>query len=131
MPYTAFTFGDPAAQGPDITDVLCDLTNGLMLGASSLLVASVNLPDATLNAPYSSSVSAFGGAAPYSFAVSAGSLPAGMSLNSSSGAITGTPTAMGVATFTVQATDSAAATATRSFSITVGVAAGGISGWIK
>src|SRR5689334_16117295 len=59
----------------------------------------------TVAVPYSSSVAAAGGTAPYIFAVTAGQLPAGLSLNASTGAVTGTPTTAGTAPFTVTATD--------------------------
>lgn len=54
----------------------------------------------------------------YAYAVSSGSLPAGLSM-SAAGLITGTPTAQGTSTFTVQATDSANNTATAQFSISI------------
>jgi hypothetical protein len=44
-----------------------------------------------------------GGVAPYTFTIATGSLPAGLTLNASNGAITGTPTAAG--SFTIQVTD--------------------------
>lgn len=62
------------------------------------------------------------GSAITSFAVTSGSLPAGASLNSSTGVISGTATTVDAETtssFTVTATDSENQTATRNFSITV------------
>jgi hypothetical protein len=52
------------------------------------------------------SCSASGGTAPYMYSISAGALPAGLRINSSSGAITGTPTASGTSSFTVEVIDS-------------------------
>ena len=83
------------------------------------------LPNGALAAPYSQTVTASGGTAPYSFAVTSGSLPAGLTL-SSSGLISGTPTAAGTSTFEITATDSTDAgggggcTGTRPYSITIG-----------
>ena len=54
---------------------------------------------------YSDGVSA-SGSSPITYSVSAGSLPAGISLNSSSGAVTGTPTTAGAYSFTLKATNS-------------------------
>ena len=62
-------------------------------------------------------LSASGGTTPYSWVVSLGSLPTGLSL-SPAGTITGTATSAGAATFTVRVTDSASATATKQFTIT-------------
>jgi hypothetical protein len=51
--------------------------------------------------------------------MAAGSLPPGLSLNSTSGAITGTPTTAGAFTFTARVTDRAQATTTRQYSLTI------------
>ena len=49
---------------------------------------------------------------PYTFAIASGGLPPGLSLNPSTGAITGTPTTAGPFNFTVKVTDAAGGTAT-------------------
>lgn len=91
-------------------------------GSSSppaLSVATSSLADATVGAPYTASLSASGGSATgYSWKVSSGSLPAGLSLTAS-GTIDGTPSAAGTSDFTVQVTDSASDTATASLDIQV------------
>lgn len=63
-------------------------------------------PDATEGTAYSQSVTANGGAGTLTYALASGTLPAGLSLNGSTGAITGTPTAAGTSTFTIKVTDS-------------------------
>jgi len=72
-------------------------------------------------ATYSGSCTASAGAPPYTYSISAGTLPAGLNLNASTGAVTGVPTAPGTFSFTVQATDSAlpAETATKSVTLTI------------
>jgi hypothetical protein len=67
------------------------------------------LPAATIGAPYNQTLIETGGTPPYTWSVSSGSLPAGLSL-SSSGQLSGTPTATGVAAFVVQAVDSSTGT---------------------
>lgn len=67
-----------------------------------------------VNVAYNSSLSLVGGSAPFSYSVASGTLPPGLSLNSSTGAISGTPTTAGVYTFTLQAFDSVPLTATSS-----------------
>lgn len=63
------------------------------------------LPSGSVGNGYSQTVTASGGTAPYSYAVTSGSLPAGLSLNLSTGAITGTPTTPGSYNFNITATD--------------------------
>ncbi len=81
-------------------------------GSGSLTLKPPTLPAATVGQSYKceSDITASGGKAPYTYAISAGSLPPGLSLNPSTGAVTGTPTAGGTFTFTVTATDSATPT---------------------
>jgi hypothetical protein len=62
---------------------------------------------------------AAGGSAPYVWAVTSGSLPAGLTLDHSSGAISGTPTATGTATFNVSVTGAGSTVATKSFTLLV------------
>jgi hypothetical protein len=60
----------------------------------------------TYNTAYSSGVSATGGAGALTYAVTSGSLPTGLNpINSTTGAITGTPTTVGTYNFKVTATD--------------------------
>jgi Zn-dependent metalloprotease len=81
---------------------------------STVTGASVNLP-----------LSASGGTAPYTW--SATGLPAGLSINASTGTISGTATTAGTSNVTVTAKDAANKTGTASFSWTVGTT-GGCSG---
>jgi sugar lactone lactonase YvrE len=74
-----------------------------------LAVSTSSLPATAVGQGYSTTLAATGGVTPYSWALTAGALPAGLSL-SSSGKIMGTPTQMGTFTFTVTGTDSAAPT---------------------
>lgn len=61
------------------------------------------------------------GSTPMSWGVSVGSLPPGLTISSSTGALSGTPTTAGTYAFTLQATNSAGS-GTRNFSITVAIA---------
>ena len=64
-----------------------------------------NAPIVT-GSPYSLTCSGSGGVPPYTYVQSSGTLPPGLSLNSSTGVIGGTPTAAGSYTFTILAEDS-------------------------
>jgi Tol biopolymer transport system component len=81
-------------------------------------ITTTSLPGGSQGAAYSATLAASSGTSPYTWAVSAGALPAGLSL-SPAGAITGTPTAPGTSAFTVRVTDAAAKTATKDLSILV------------
>lgn len=83
-----------------------------------LAVSTGSPPAGTVGVPYSAAVvSATGGAGGDVW--SASGLPAGLSINASSGAITGTPTAAGNATVTVTVTDADGLTASGSLTIAV------------
>src|SRR3984885_2057553 len=90
----------------------------------ALTITTASLPAGTTGAAYSQTLQASGGIPPYTWAVTTGSLPAGLSLNSGTGAISGTPsgTLTGTTNFTVTATDSQTpthATSSANLSITV------------
>lgn len=72
------------------------------------LTAVSPLPGGYPNYPYSASISTTGGVRPFTFSMVGGSLPPGLSLNTSNGVISGTPTAANSTpyTFTVQVSDS-------------------------
>jgi hypothetical protein len=74
--------------------------------ADALTISTLDMPGAVVNAPYSRTLSASGGAAPYTWSVTSGSLPAGLSLDPNKGVVSGTPTKAGKSTFSVTATDS-------------------------
>jgi len=96
----------------------------LTIAAPTMTLPATSLAGGTLAAAYSASISpATGGTTPYSYAVTAGALPGGLTLNPSSGAITGTPAALGTFNFSITATDSSTGTgpytATQAYAITV------------
>lgn len=88
----------------------------------NLIITTTSLPNATQNQSYSQTISATGGTVPYFWSVSVGSLPSGLTVNSSSGLISGTPTAVGTSTFTILLVDNATPpnSATKQLSIVVG-----------
>ena len=93
--------------------------------AGALTITSApNLPPGTINATYpGASLSATGGTPPYSWSVSSGSLPAGLTLNASTGFISGTPTAAGSSTFSATVRDNVGGSQTQSFTITINTTA--------
>lgn len=81
------------------------------------------LTPGTLNVPYAATLSATGGTAPYSWSVTSGTLPVGLTLTAA-GILSGTPATTGTSTFTVQVVDSASTpqTATAPLTLVIGVA---------
>ena len=88
--------------------------------APTLTITTTSLSGGTVDTAYSQTVQASGGTTPYTWSLSSGTLPAGLSLNASTGAITGTPTTAGTSNFTVMVTDNDTNTATKPLSITIG-----------
>lgn len=100
----------PTAEGTYTYALTC---GGVESGFATLTVGAVQpltistsaLPAGTQGTAYSQTLTASGGVAPYTWSVSNGSLPAGLTLNASTGVIAGTPTTSGSSTFTVKAQD--------------------------
>ena len=84
----------------------------------TLVVNPATLPGGTTTVSYSQTITATAGTGPYSYNVSAGTLPGGLSL-SVGGTLSGTPTTAGTYNFTVRALDSLGNTGTRAYSVTI------------
>ncbi|WP_018414607.1 tandem-95 repeat protein [Teredinibacter turnerae] len=101
-----------ATDGADTADMV-------ITWRPALSASGVSQTTAIVGSSYSSSITPSGGVAPYVYAVTSGSLPAGMILNTSTGAIDGTPTTVGAYPFTVTVTDTNTTTATATQTINV------------
>ena len=92
-------------------------------GASTLTINTNSVATPTAGSAYAAVVSVSGGVTPYTFTVSAGSLPTGLTIGAATGVITGTPaysTASTAFGFTVTVTDSSGQTAIKAYSGSVG-----------
>jgi hypothetical protein len=76
------------------------------------------LPNGTVGLAYSQQLTGTGGTAPYTFSVSSGPLPAGLTLTPT-GVLAGTPTTAGTFTFTLRVIDSAGCPGTRPYTVTI------------
>ena len=88
---------------------------------SALSITTASLPGGTAGVTYTpTTLAATGGSGTYSsWVVTAGTLPAGLTLASTTGTVSGVPSAAGSATFTVQVTDSSSNKATAQFTVTI------------
>lgn len=89
-----------------------------------IALSPTSLPAGTVFSTYSQTFTGSGGTAPYhTYTVASGALPPGLSLNSSTGVLSGTPTAAGSFPFTISVTDSSPAAGpyngSRSYTLTV------------
>ncbi len=85
----------------------------------TITVSPATLPSGTVGVAYSQTVSGSGGALPYSFAVSAGTLPTGLTLAATTGILSGTPTTNGSFNFALTATDANGCPGNKSYSVVV------------
>ncbi len=92
-------------------------------GSSLQITTSSPLPNGTAGTAYSQTLAATGGTQPYTWSVISGALPSGISLNFSSGALTGAPASAGTFAFTAQVSDKNSLKASKPFAITVAGAA--------
>lgn len=112
----------PGSQYPTLPTTASGIpTTGGASNVGSLTITTASLPDADRNISYSQTLTASGGTSPYTWSISAGALPAGLTLNSSTGVISGTTITDPNATysFTARVTDRAAAIRERNLSIVV------------
>ena len=86
--------------------------------AAPIVLDPTSLPDATVGTAYEQPLSASGGTGPYSFAVTSGSLPAGMGMDGD-GIVDGTPEAPGDFAFTVMASDASGQSGEQAYALTV------------
>ncbi len=94
-------------------------------GPTPLSITTVSLGTGVVGQIFNTTIKVTGGTASYTFSISSGALPAGLSLAASTGVISGTPSTAGSSTFTVKVTDSSSPVQTANQSYTVVVSAGG------
>jgi hypothetical protein len=99
------------------------LLNPILVVVGQLKLTTSSLPLVATNVPLSATLGVDGGISPYTWSVSSGALPAGLTLSPSTGQISGTPTQQGTSNFTVKLIDSGSASlaesVTRVFTLAV------------
>jgi phosphatidylinositol-3-phosphatase len=84
-----------------------------------LQITTTSLPNGQLQTAYSATLQATGGTTPYSWSISSGSLPTGLTLAATAGVISGTPTAAGTFPFSVKVSDNAGNSASAPLTIVI------------
>lgn len=123
-------------------DFTIDATDSVGDSVSKLYVLSINshpaietksLPSWTENVAFNQDLSVQGGATPYNFVRSSGSLPTGLAIDPTTGAIGGKPATAGTFHFTIQLTDGAKEVTTKSYAFTIHpsltITANALSNW--
>jgi len=127
-PSTGALTGTPTVEGT--FNVLFTVTDNNDLTGGKLLVLAINpppspsvstasLPSGIRSQSYSAALAATSGTPPYTWSVPGGTLPTGVSLNPSTGALTGTPAVEGSFSMTFTVRDSNTLTGSRSLSILI------------
>jgi polyisoprenoid-binding protein YceI len=104
--YGTFTFEVTVTDAESPAMTATSGTLSILVKPAPLKVTTTSLAAATGGKPYSATLAATGGVTPYTWSVTSGSLPPGLSLDSATGVISGTPDVAGTYSFKVTVTDS-------------------------
>ncbi|MBI1763349.1 MAG: hypothetical protein HYR56_18140, partial [Acidobacteria bacterium] len=105
-------------RATDNCNTTTDATFTLTVNCPTISLSPASLPNGTVGIGYNQTITASGGTAPYSFSISAGVLPTGLTL-SSAGVLSGTPSVANPFNFTVLATDANGCTGTLAYAVTI------------
>lgn len=123
-PATVSTSTTATVTATSVANSTITATESITLNAV-LTITTTSLPSGTLGVPYNAFVNAAGATGTFTWTVTSGSLPPGLTFlttsTSSSAEITGTPTVVGTSKFSVQVTDAAGSSVTQALSITINV----------
>jgi len=132
---TGIISGSPTASGTfSFTANVADAENpaqtksvqlSIVITPVTLAISTSALPSGTQSSNYSAALQAFGGTGTYTWTISSGALPAGLSLATTTGVISGTPTASGNSSFKATVTDTGSPAQTATATITISVVAAG------
>jgi uncharacterized repeat protein (TIGR01451 family) len=125
---TGLISGTPTASGSfSVTITATDSFGQTSNKTTTLVIAAQPAftttppPAGRVGAAYTTTFDVTGGVAPFTWAISAGSTPAGLSFNTGTGVLSGTPTTTGSTSFTVRVTDANGQTATKAVTLVIEV----------
>ena len=128
---------NPAAIGSYTYTLACTGSAGTQTSSAVLTVQAVqplvisnsSLPGGMVGSAYSATLAASGGITPYTWSLASGTLPAGLSLNATTGALSGSPKAAAAATaLTFKVTDAEQPAQSKTVSLSLTIAAAASSG---
>lgn len=103
----------------DVIDPIGNTTANDTDGEDTLAITTTTLPNGNDTVAYEETVAATGGLGSYTFTITVGDLPTGLTLNASTGVISGTPTVVETQAFTMQVEDEWETTDTQALSIEI------------
>jgi hypothetical protein len=110
-----------ATANGDVTLAGSDVIGGCSAAAAVITIGPATLPNGTGGVAFNQTLAGSGGTAPYSFSVTAGALPTGLTLTPA-GVLSGTPTTPGTFTFTIRGTDTTGAFVDQAFTLVIAAA---------
>lgn len=113
---TTYTLTCQGSAGPQVA-------SATLQAVPTLAISTSSLPSGTAGTPYTASLAATGGVTPYTWTLTSGALPAGLSFDGATGQISGTPSASAAATIIFVVSDAEQPTLSKSVSVTLSVAA--------
>jgi putative Ig domain-containing protein len=114
-----FTLKAADSSSPQQTAVSAVTISVVAPAVKTLSISGSLLGSGTTSTAYTSTAQATGGTLPYNWSVAAGQLPTGLTLNSATGNISGTPSVTGTFNFTLKVVDSNSPQQTASTSFTI------------
>lgn len=118
-PLAAPSGGSVTITATSAADATKQASASITVTSPALTITTSALPNGVTGVAYNATVAATGGTTPYTWSITAGMLPPGVGLSTTSGAISGTPSAGGTYNVSMQVTDARGQVASKSLSLAI------------